>query len=196
MNTQIDQNALEQIFLEARSQNGWLPEAIPETTLRRLYEVVKNGPTSMNCQPMRLVFLTTDSAKKRLLPALLAGNVDKTRAAPVTVLIAYDTRFFDEMPRIWHNPAAREMFAGNAALAEITAFRNGSIQGGYLMLAARALGLDCGPMSGFDVAKVDAEFFPDGRFKANFLCNLGRGDPAKVMDRQPRFSFDDACLIV
>jgi 3-hydroxypropanoate dehydrogenase len=196
MNTQIDQNALEQIFLEARSQNGWLPEAIPETTLRRLYEVVKNGPTSMNCQPMRLVFLTTDSAKKRLLPALLAGNVDKTRAAPVTVLIAYDTRFFDEMPRIWHNPAAREMFAGNAALAEITAFRNGSIQGGYLMLAARALGLDCGPMSGFDVAKVDAEFFPDGRFKANFLCNLGRGDPAKVMDRQPRFSFDDACQIV
>ena len=184
------------MFTGARSQNGWLPEPLPEETLRALYDVVRSGPTSMNCQPMRLVFLTTEAARDRLMPALLPGNVDKTRSAPVTVIVAYDARFYEEFPKIWHNPAAGELYAGNAALAETTAVRNGSMQGGYLILAARALGLDCGPMSGFNLDKVNAEFFPDGRWRANFLCNLGRGDSAKLMQRQPRLPFDEACQVL
>ena len=192
----IDAAAQRQVFTDARSQNGWLAEPVPQESLRALYDLVRSAPTSMNCQPMRLVFLTTAAAKERLLPALLPGNVDKTRDAPVTVVVAYDTRFYEELPKVWHNPAARTMFADNAALAEITAFRNGSMQGGYLILAARALGLDCGPMSGFNLDKVNAEFFPDGRWKTNFLCNLGRGDPGKVMERQPRLPFEDACQVL
>lgn len=192
----LDPTALQQLFLDARTQNGWLDEPVGEATLRDLYDLVRCGPTAMNCQPMRLVFLTTDAAKQRLLPALMPGNVDKTRAAPVTVIVAYDTRFYDELPCIWHNPNARDTFANNAALAEVTAFRNGSMQGGYLILAARALGLDCGPMSGMDPGKVDAEFFPDGRYRTNFVCNLGRGDPDKVMARQPRLDFDETCELL
>ena len=196
MTPRIDDAAFDALFNDARTHNGWLPEPVPEALLRTLYDTLRNGPTSMNTQPLRLVFLTTPEARERLLPALSAGNLEKTRAAPVTVIVAYDTRFYDELPRVWHNPAAREMFAGNVPLAETTAFRNASMQGGYLILAARALGLDCGPMSGVDLAKVDAEFFPDGRWKTNFLCNLGRGDPAKLMPRQPRLPFDDACRVL
>ena len=196
MTPRIDDAAFDALFNDARTHNGWLPEPVPEALLRTLYDTLRNGPTSMNTQPLRLVFLTTPEARERLLPALSAGNLEKTRAAPVTVIVAYDTRFYDELPRVWHNPAARDMFANNAALAEATAFRNASMQGGYLILAARALGLDCGPMSGVDLAKVDAEFFPDGRWKTNFLCNLGRGDPAKLMPRLPRLPFDDACRVL
>jgi 3-hydroxypropanoate dehydrogenase len=126
----------------------------------------------------------------------MPGNVEKTRTAPVVAIVAYDSRFYEEMPRIWHNPAARDMFGGNAELAASTAFRNGSLQGGYLMMVARGLGLDCGPMSGFVADKVDTEFFPDGRWKTNFLCGLGHGDPAKLMARQPRLPFEDACRVL
>lgn len=196
MSHRIDPTAWAVLFTEARSQNGWLDKPVGESLLQELYELTRTGPTSMNCQPARFVFLTTDAAKARLLPALMPGNVEKTRTAPVVAIVAYDSRFFEEMPRIWHNPAARDMFGGNAALAASTAFRNGSLQGGYMMLAARGLGLDCGPMSGFATDKVDAEFFPDGRWKTNFLCGLGHGDSAKLMARQPRLPFEDACRII
>jgi 3-hydroxypropanoate dehydrogenase len=196
MSHRIDAAAWTALFTEARSQNGWLDKPVGESLLQELYEIARMGPTSMNCQPARFVFLSTDAAKARLLPALMPGNVEKTRTAPVVAIVAYDSRFFDEMPRIWHNPAARDMFSGNAALAASTAFRNGSLQGGYMMLAARGLGLDCGPMSGFATDKVDAEFFADGRWKTNFLCGLGHGDPAKLMARQRRLPFEDACRIL
>ena len=196
MTPRIDAAAFDVLFNDARTHNGWLPDPVPEAVLRTLYDTLRNGPTSMNSQPLRLVFLTTDASRQRLLPSLMSGNVEKTRTAPVTVIVAYDSRFYDELPRMFYNPAARDLFAGNAALAEATAFRNGSMQGGYLILAARALGLDCGPMSGVDLAKVNAEFFPDGRWKTNFLCNLGRGDPAKLMPRQPRLPFEEACLVL
>jgi 3-hydroxypropanoate dehydrogenase len=196
MSHRIDAAAWTALFTEARSQNGWIDKPVGESLLQELYEIARMGPTSMNCQPARFVFLSTDAAKARLLPALMPGNVEKTRTAPVVAIVAYDSRFFDEMPRIWHNPAARDMFSGNAALAASTAFRNGSLQGGYMMLAARGLGLDCGPMSGFATDKVDAEFFADGSWKTNFLCGLGHGDPAKLMARQRRLPFEDACRIL
>jgi 3-hydroxypropanoate dehydrogenase len=196
MKPAIDTPALEQLFSHAHTHNGWLPQPVPEATLRELHRLASLPPTSMNCQPMRLLFLTTAAAKERLVPFLMAGNVDKTRAAPVTAIVAYDTQFYELMPQVWHGKGTREMFAGNAALAAITATRNGTLGGAYLILAARALGLDCGPMSGFDTAKVDAEFFPDGRFKSNFLCNLGVGDVAKVMPRNPRLSFEQACQVL
>ena len=184
------------LFTEGRTQNGWLPKLVPNAQLTRLYDLVRMGPTSMNCQPMRLVFLTSAAQQQRLMPALSPGNVEKTRQAPVTAIVAYDTRFYENFPTIWHRPEARDMFAGDEMLAKATAFRNSSIQGGYLILAARALGLDCGPMSGFDIAKVDNEFFPDGRWTANFLCNLGYGDHSKLFGRQRRLDFDEACILL
>ena len=196
MSLPIDAASWAILFTEARSQNGWRDQPVNESLLHELYALVRMGPTSMNCQPARLLFLTNEAAKARLLPALMPANLEKARTAPVVAIVAYDSRFYDEMPRIWHNPAARDMFATNAALAASTAFRNGTLQGGYLILAARGLGLECGPMSGFANDKVDAEFFPDGRWKTNFLCGLGHGDPSKVMARQPRLSFEDACRIL
>ncbi|MDP3084549.1 MAG: malonic semialdehyde reductase [Rubrivivax sp.] len=184
------------LFTEARTHAGWCSDPVPAELLRQLYELARMGPTSMNCQPMRLVFVTTPEARERLLTAVNPTNTDKTRAAPVTAIVAFDSQFYEWMPKIWHNPAARDNFAGNTALAEATAFRNGSMQGAYLIMAARALGLDCGPMSGFNNAKLDAEFFPDGRWKSNFLCNLGRGDVAAVKPRQPRLAFEDACVVL
>jgi len=188
--------AIEHLFLKARTQNGWLDRPVPDALLRELYDIAKMGPTSMNTQPMRIVFLRTPEAKKRLVPALMAANVDKTLAAPVTAIVARDTKFYEHMPEIWHKPEAREMFAGNAPLAAATAQRNATLQGAYLMIAARAVGLDCGPMSGFDNAKVDAEFFPDGRFKTDFLCNLGYGDASKLFGRQNRLPFETACSML
>jgi 3-hydroxypropanoate dehydrogenase len=155
------------------------------------------GPTSGNSCPARLVFVRTPEAKARLLPALSPGNVEKTKAAPVTVIIGYDTRFYELLPKLFpHRPDMADNFRNNAGLAQTTAFRNGSLQGAYFMIAARALGLDVGGMSGFDNAKVDAEFFPDGRIKSNFLCNVGQGDPAKVMQRLPRLEFEEACSLL
>ena len=192
----IDQNAIEQLFLNARTANGFLDTPVPLAQLQAVYDIAKMGATSMNCQPARYVFLTTPEARARLIPALMLGNQEKTKLAPATVIIATDTRFYEHMPQVWHEPNAQAMFAGNAAMAEGTATRNSTLGGAYFMLAARALGLDCGPMSGFDMAKVNAEFFPDGRFTANFLLNLGVGDDSKLFKRNPRLSFEQACTVL
>lgn len=196
MASSIGDSVFDILFRNARSQNGFLDQPVSDELLKRLYDIARMGPTSMNVQPMRILFLRTPQAKARLIPALSPGNVDKVKQAPVTAVIATDTRFYEHMPTIWHGEGAREMFAGNAALAEGTATRNGTLQGAYLMIVARGLGLDCGPMSGFDQAKVNAEFFPDGRVKANFLCNLGYGDPSKVFKRNRRFDFDEVCQLL
>ena len=166
--------------------------------LRALYDILRVGPTSANTCPARFVFLRTPEAKARLLPALTPGNVDKTKQAPVTAIIGYDTRFFEWMPKklFSHRPEMADTYAKNPALSEVVAFRNGTLQGAYFMLAARAVGLDVGGMSGFDNAKVDAEFFPDGRIKSNFLCNIGHGDPSKVMLKLARLDFDEACTLL
>jgi 3-hydroxypropanoate dehydrogenase len=194
----LDQAAVDRLFLKARTQNGWLPTPVSDGELRRIYDIMKMGPTSANSCPARIVFVRTPEAKARLLPALSPGNVDKTKQAPVTAIIGYDTRFYEWMPKklFSHRPDMAENYAKNPALTEIVAFRNGTLQGAYFMLAARAVGLDVGGMSGFDNAKVDAEFFPDGRVKSNFLCNLGHGDPAKVLPRQPRLDFEEACAVL
>jgi len=194
----LDAAALDLLFLQARTQNGWLPTPVGDDELRRLYAIMRMGPTSANSSPARILFLRTPEAKARLLPALSAGNVDKTKAAPVTAIIGYDTRFYEWMPTklFTHRPEMADTFAKNPAGTQIAAFRNGTLQGAYFMLAARAIGLDVGGMSGFDNAKVDAEFFPDGRVKSNFLCNLGHGDPSKVMQRLPRLDFDEACQLM
>ncbi len=195
MTTSLNSEALAQLFCEARTHNAFAPEPVPEATLRHLYSLMKWGPTSMNCQPARLVFVTSAEGKARLAPALSPGNLDKTLAAPATVIIATDTRFYEHLPAMFPAYDAQPMFAGNAELAASTAARNGTLQGAYLILAARALGLDCGPMSGFDAGKLNAEFFPDGRYQANFLCNLGVGDGAALHPRGPRLSFEEACAI-
>jgi 3-hydroxypropanoate dehydrogenase len=193
----LDQAGLNLLFLEARTQNGWLETKVSDDQLRVISQIMRMGPTSANSCPARVVFLRTPEAKARLLPALAPGNVDKTKAAPVTAIIGYDTRFFELTPKLFpHRPEMKDNFANNAKLAEVTAFRNGTLQGAYFMLAARAVGLDVGGMSGFDNAKVDAEFFSDGRVKSNFLCNLGHGDPSKVLARLPRLDFDEACTVL
>ena len=195
----LDDKGLDLLFRNARSQNGFTGDAVSDAQLKQLYEIVKWAPTTMNIQPMRLVFIKSAEAKQKLAPALSPGNLDKTMAAPVCALIAWDSSFFENLPRMFaHRPEAINIFKGpeKAAHAEKSAFRNGSMQGGYFILAARSIGLDCGPMSGFDNAKVDAAFFPDGRLKSNFLCTLGKGDPSKVMDRLPRLTFEEACSIV
>lgn len=188
--------AQDQLFRTARTVNGFTPEPIPDETLRALHDLLKWGPTSMNCQPARFVFLRSQAARERLRPALSPGNLDKTMAAPMTVIIAYDTRFFEHLPTQFPAYDGKAVYEANPQLAATTAFRNGSLQGAYLILAARALGLSCGPMSGFDTEKVNREFFPDGRFQANFLCNLGIGDPSTVYPRGPRLSFEEACTIL
>lgn len=192
----LDAQALDLIFLKARTANGFTSDPVPESLLRQVYDIAKMGPTSMNTQPTRYVFLNSPEARARLLPALTPGNLDKTRDAPVTVIVATDTRFFEYMPQIWHKEGAKENFESNPALSEATATRNGTLGGAYFIIAARALGLDCGPMSGVDLAKVNAEFFPDGRWRANFLINLGQGDDSKLFDRNPRLSFEQACQIL
>lgn len=184
------------LFREARTQNGWQDRPVSDETLRQVYDLMKWAPTSANCSPARFLFLRTPAAKERLRPHLDKGNVDKTMAAPVVTVIAYDTRFFEHLPTLFpHAPTARSWFEGKPNEQE-TAFRNGSLQGAYFILAARAVGLDCGPMSGFNKDGVDREFFPDGRFKANFLCCLGHGDPAALYPRSPRFAFEDVCLLI
>jgi 3-hydroxypropanoate dehydrogenase len=192
----VSAEALHQIFRQARTSRAWLPEPVPEALLREVYDLTKMGPTSANCSPARFVFVVSDQAKQRLLPTLAPGNVDKTRAAPVTAIIAYDLEFYEKLPELNPGMDFRSSFVGKPALIEETAFRNSSMQGGYFILAARALGLDCGPMSGFDAEKVNREFFPDGKWKVNFLCNLGHGDKSKVPPRAPRLKFEEACLVL
>lgn len=195
----ISADALDTLFLHARTQNGWLDRQVDDALLHHLHDLLRMAPTSANSQPGRFVFLRTSQAKERLRPALSPGNVDKTMAAPVVVIVAHDTDFHERLPEHFpHNPAFADLFRGEDKLAmrETFAFRNGSLQGAYLIIAARALGLDCGPMSGFNNAMVDATFFPGGKIRSNFLCNLGYGDPSKVMERLPRMRFEEACQLL
>lgn len=187
------QLSTEQLFTEARTQNGYLDTPIADDTLRQLYELMKWGPTSANCSPARLIFVRGAEARAKLLACVDAGNVAKVREAPVTVIIGMDMAFHDKLPQLFPHTDARAWFAGKDAKIAETAFRNGSLQGGYLILAARALGLDCGPMSGFDAAKLDAAFWAGSTVKTNFICALGQGDPSKLFARSPRLSFDEAC---
>ena len=194
--TTISQEALDQLFREARTYSRWLPEPVPEELLRKAYELARLGPTSANASPARFVFLTSSDAKARLKPVLAAGNVDKTMTAAVTVIIAWDTEFHENLPRLFPQFDMRSYFVGNHTLINETAFRNSSLQAAYFILAARALGLDCGPMSGFNADKLNAEFFPDGRWKVNLLCNLGYGEPSKLHPRNPRLNFEEASVIL
>jgi 3-hydroxypropanoate dehydrogenase len=191
-------DAIGALFANARSHNGWQDKDVSDDQLRAIYEHMKWGPTSVNCSPARVVFVRKPEAKARLKTALAPGNVDKTMSAPVVAIVGYDTRFFERLPALFpHNPGVKAWFEGaeKAAFAEATAFRNGTLQGAYLMIAARAVGLDCGPMSGFNNAAVDAMFFAGTPIKSNFICGLGYGDPAKVHPRGPRLSFDEACTL-
>ena len=192
----ISQEALDQLFRDARTHSTWLPEPVPVELLHKAYELARLGPTSANGSPARFVFLTSPGAKALLKPVLAPGNVDKTMAAPVTVIIAWDTQFHQHLPRLFPQFDMRSYFVGNHTLINETAFRNSSLQAAYFILAARALGLDCGPMSGFNADKLNAEFFPDGKWKVNLLCNLGYGDPSKLHPRNPRLNFEEASVIL
>ncbi|MCO4892193.1 malonic semialdehyde reductase [Cupriavidus sp. WGtm5] len=210
MDKRLSEEGMDLIFREARTHNAWLNRPVSDETLRQLYDLMKWGPTSANCSPARILFLRTPEAKQRLLPALAPGNAEKTMAAPVTAIIAYDIKFYELLPKLFPHADARSWFADTPELALSTARRNSSLQGAYFIIAARSLGLDCGPMSGFDSAKVDHEFFPadpkenafqleyfpDSHVKSNFLCNLGYGDPAKLFPRGPRLEFDEACKLL
>lgn len=193
----IDAAGLDQLFREARTHNKFTDEPIADETLRELYELLKNGPTSANSSPARFLFLRTKEAKERLAPALSSGNLAKTMQAPVTVIVAYDPKFYEKLPKLFpHNPDATSWFTSNDALAATTAFRNGTLQGAYLIIAARALGLDAGGMSGFDNDKVDEEFLTPYGWRSNFLVNLGHGDWSGVFPRSPRLEFDEACVML
>lgn len=202
----LDDDTLNSIFRAARTYNGWLDKPVSDETIREIYDLMKWGPTSANSSPARFLLLRSKTAKERLRPALAPGNVEKTMAAPLTVIVAYDLHFYEKMLKLApHTPAFRDLFANNPELADATAKRNSTLQGAYFIIAARALGLDCGPMSGFDNAKVDEEFFgagledqmPEeyvpGTIKSNFLCNIGYGDPTSVRARAPRLEFTEAC---
>ena len=196
LKTSIAEDALDQLFRNGRTFSAWLPTPVPVELLRQAYELASLAPTSANSSPFRILFVISKEAKARLLPALIPGNVEKTMTAPATAILAWDTEFFDHLPRLFPQADARSWFAGNPALIQETGFRNASLQAAYFMLAARALGLDCGPMSGFDAEKVNAEFFPDRTWKANFLCNLGYGDRSKLFPRNPRLKFEEACVVL
>ncbi len=191
----LDKTVLDVLFNSARSFSAWQKKPVEDALLVQLYDLVKMAPTSANCQPMRVVFVRSKEVKEKLKPCLDAGNVEKTMQAPVTAIIAQDMAFYEQMPKLFPHADARSWFAGNPQKIADTAFRNSSLQGGYLILAARALGLDCGPMSGFDQAKLDAAFFAGTQIRSNFLCNLGYGDPASLHPRLPRPAFSDACSI-
>jgi 3-hydroxypropanoate dehydrogenase len=192
----LHDGALDQLFRSARTQYGFTGAAVSDEDLRAIFDLMKWGPTSANCSPARFLFLRTQSAKERLRPALSSGNLTKTMLAPVTVIVAYDPKFYDYLPRLFPHTDAKPWFTSNPELAQETAFRNGTLQGAYFIMAARALGFGVGPMSGFDNAKVDAEFLADRGWKSNFLVNLGHGDPAAEKPRGPRFWFDESCLLL
>jgi 3-hydroxypropanoate dehydrogenase len=192
----LDTAALDQLFDEAHTNNKWQPRDVPDALLRQIIDHLRWAPTSANCSPARFIFVKSPEAKARLKPHLSPGNVEKTMAAPATAIIGYDLTFYEYLPRLYPPADAKSWFAGKKDHADTTAFRNGSLQGGYFILAARALGLDCGPMSGFSNAGVDAEFFAGTEIRSNFLCNLGYGDPEGVYPRSPRFSFDEIASIV
>jgi len=192
----LTDDALDVLFRDARTRNGWQDKPVDEETLKALWDLVKMGPTSANCLPARLVFVTSETAKARLKPHLMEGNVDKVMAAPVTAIIGYDLAFHDHLPELFPHTDAKSWFDGNDALIQETAFRNSSLQGGYFILAARALGLDCGPMSGFDQDGVNREFFAGTKIKANFLCAIGYGTDENLFARSPRPAFDRFCSVI
>lgn len=207
----LNDEGLDLLFRRARTHNAWLNRPVSDDTLRQLYDLMKWGPTSANTNPARIVFIRTPEGKARLRPALAPGNVEKVMSAPVTAIIAYDLQFYGKLPKLFpHNPAMRDRFASAPDLIEVTARRNSSLQGAYFIMAARALGLDCGPLSGFDNSKVDEEFFgagdpcsdceqefiPAGHVKSNFLCNVGYGDASKLFPRLPRLNFEEACTLL
>lgn len=185
----------EQLFTNARTQNGYLDDPVSDAQLQQLYELLKWGPTAANTSPARFTFVRSAEGKARLLACVSPGNVQKVTEAPVTVIVGMDMAFYEHLPRLFPHADARSWFAGNQPAIDATAFRNSSLQGGYMILAARALGLDCGPMSGFDAAKMDAAFWSGTGVKTNFICTLGRGNPAKVFARSPRLSFEEACTL-
>jgi 3-hydroxypropanoate dehydrogenase len=193
----LEQAALDQLFNTARTHNAWQSRPVSDELLLRVYDSMRMGPTSANCSPARIVFVKSKEAKEKLKPALSGGNLAKTMAAPVTAIIGYDMHFYEKMGQLFpHDLSARSWFDKDEKTAFDAAFRNGTLQGAYLLLAARAYGLDCGPMSGFDNAMVDQLFFAGTHVKSNFLCNLGYGDPAGIFPRSPRLSFAEACSIV
>ena len=192
----LDDVALDLIFRSAHTQNGWTDAPVADELLLRVWDLAKMGPTGANVVPLRVMFVRTPEAKERLRPALAGGNVDKTMAAPATAIFAFDLEFFQHSPRLFPHMDVKRIYSGNPALAESAARMNAALQAGYFMLAARSLGLDCGPMGGFDNAKVDAEFFAGTTWRSLFLCNLGHGDPAKVHPRGPRLTFNEACKII
>ena len=192
----INDDAMDVIFRQARTRNAWQDRPVSTTLLNAVYDLMRWGPTSANCSPARFVFLATAAGKERLRPFLSPGNAEKTMQAPVCVIVGTDMEFYEKLPQLFPHTDARAWFVGNEKLIETTAFRNGTLQGAYLMIAARALGLDCGPMSGFDNAGVDKEFFAGTPIKSNFLCNIGYGTDEKLFPRSPRLAFDDACRIV
>jgi 3-hydroxypropanoate dehydrogenase len=195
MNTPIAKDAIRQLFTDARTHHAWQDKEVSDELLRDVYDLAKWGPTSANSLPMRVVFVKSKGAKEKLIPALMGSNVEQVRAAPVTVIISHDQKFFERLNVLFPAFDMRPLFASNPALSEQTAFRNSSLQGAYFILAARALGLDAGPMSGFDNAKVDQAFFANSSWKSNFICNIGYGDAAKLHPRGPRLTFDEACII-
>ena len=196
MTSKVSDEVLNVLLRDARSYSDYKPQPVSDDTLRRLYDLMKWGPTTANSQPQRIVFIRSDAAKERLRPALSSSNVKKTLSAPVVALLAYDIRFYEHLPRLYSNQQARSWYETTPEAIRTTALRNATLQGAYFMIAARALGLDCGPMSGFNNDKVDAEFFPDGRFKSNFLCCLGHGDGSNLEPRLYRFAFDEVCTVL
>lgn len=191
----LEADVLDRLFRQARTQNRWQDRPVPDAKLQEIYDILKWGPTSANSSPARFVFVRTREGKERLRPALSSGNLEKTMTAPVVAIVAYDPNFHDLLPKLFPHTDARSWFVGNDALVQTTAFRNGTLQGAYLMIAARAVGLDVGAMSGFDNAKVDQAFFAGTDWRSNFLVNLGYGDPSGLFDRSPRLSFDEACRL-
>ncbi len=192
----LSEETINQIFVHARTHNAWLEQAVSDEMIHEIYDLFKWAPTSANSSPARIIFVKSPEAKEKLLTCMSPGNIDKTKSAPVTAIIAQDQKFYDQLPKLFPQADARSWFAGNEQLIETTAFRNSSLQGAYLILAARTLGLDCGPMSGFDNAKVDEAFFKGTSWKSNFVCNLGYGDSSKLYPRNPRLAFEEACKIL
>jgi 3-hydroxypropanoate dehydrogenase len=193
--SELSPDALDTLFLTARTQNKWLPGDIPDATLTRLYDLLKMGPTSANCSPARFVFVKSAEGKEKLRPALSKNNLDKTMSAPVVAIVATDSLFYEKLPKLFPHADAKSWFTSSPAVAQETAFRNSTLQGAYLIMAARSLGLDCGPMSGFDAKLVNEAFFAGTSWSANFLVNLGHGDPSGVFGRSPRLDFSEACRI-
>jgi 3-hydroxypropanoate dehydrogenase len=192
----VNDEALEVIFRQARTRYAWEDRPVTDTLIQAVYDLLKMGPTSANCSPARFLFVKSRAAKEKLKPHLIPSNVEKTMTAPVTVIVGYDLEFYEKLPKLFPHTDARSWFVGNEELIQTTAFRNGTLQGAYLIIAARALGLDCGPMSGFDNEGVDRAFFAGTSIKSNFLCNLGHGTDKNLFPRSPRLSFDEACEFV